>query len=46
MANWLKSPRHWANLMVPTHTEMGVAFGSDPKSQRGVYWVQTFGTPR
>jgi uncharacterized protein YkwD len=46
VAGWLKSPGHCANLMNPRFTEMGVAFATDPNSQMGVYWTQTFGAPR
>ena len=46
VAGWLKSPPHCANLMDPAFTEMGVAYAVDPKSELGVYWSQSFGTPR
>lgn len=46
VAGWLKSPEHCANVMNPAFTEMGVAFAVDPDSKMGVYWTQTFGTPR
>ena len=45
VAGWIKSPGHCANLMNPAFTEMGVAFAVDPRSEMGVYWTQTFGTP-
>ena len=41
-----KSPPHCANLMNPVFTEMGVAYAVDAKSAMGVYWTQSFGTPR
>ncbi len=40
---WLKSPSHCANLMMPSYTEMGLAFAVNPQSDGGVYWVQVFG---
>ena len=46
VAGWIKSPGHCANLMDPAFTEMGVAFAVDPRSEMGVYWTQSFGTPR
>ena len=46
VAGWLKSPGHCANLMNPVFTEMGVAFAVEKNSRMGVYWAQTFGTPR
>ena len=46
MAAWINSPSHCANLMNPAFTEMGAAFAVDRKSEMGVYWTQTFGTPR
>lgn len=46
VAGWLKSPGHCANLMNPGFTEMGVAFAVEKNSRMGVYWTQTFGTPR
>jgi len=46
VAGWIKSPTHCANLMNPAYTEMGVAFAINANSAMGVYWTQTFGTPR
>jgi uncharacterized protein YkwD len=46
VAGWLKSPEHCANLMNAAFTEMGVAFAVEKNSRLGVYWTQTFGTPR
>ncbi len=43
---WLKSPTHCANLMMPSYTEMGLAFAVNPQSDGGVYWVQVFGLPK
>ena len=43
---WLKSPSHCANLMMPSYTEMGLAFAVNPQSDGGVYWVQVFGLPK
>jgi len=41
-----KSRPHCANLMNPVFTEMSVAYAVDAKSAMGVYWGQSFGTPR
>lgn len=43
---WLVSPPHCANLMAPQYTEMGVAYSVNRASEAGIYWVQSFGTPR
>ncbi len=43
---WIKSPPHCANLMSQAYTEMGVAYATNPRSQMGVYWAQSFGAPR
>ena len=45
VAGWLGSPGHCANLMEPAFSEMGVAFGVNPRDQRGVYWAMEFGRP-
>jgi uncharacterized protein YkwD len=44
--DWLKSPSHCANLMMPGYTDMGLAYAVNPQSEGGVYWVQVFGLPR
>lgn len=47
ISDWLSSPHHCANIMDPRFNEMGIAFAinkNDP--QYGVYWTQTFGTPK
>ncbi|MEK6243834.1 MAG: CAP domain-containing protein [Pseudomonadota bacterium] len=46
VAGWIKSPLHCANLMDPEFTEMGAAFAVNARSEMGVYWTQSFGTPR
>jgi uncharacterized protein YkwD len=46
VAGWIKSPPHCANLMTAGFTEMGVAYAVDARSEFGVYWAQSFGTPR
>jgi uncharacterized protein YkwD len=46
VAGWIKSPPHCENLMNGAYTEMGVAFAVNRASDMGVYWAQTFGTPR
>ena len=43
---WIKSPPHCANLMNAGYTEMGAAYAVDASSEFGVYWAQSFGTPR
>lgn len=45
VAGWLGSAHHCANLMDPAFTEMGVAFGVNPRDERGVYWAMEFGRP-
>ena len=42
---WLHSPHHCANLMDQAFTEMGIAFATNPRADKGAYWTQTFGTP-
>jgi len=46
VAGWIKSPPHCENLMNAVFTEMGVAYSVNRASEMGVYWAQTFGTPR
>jgi len=41
---WKKSPEHLANMLDPDVTEIGIAIGHDPKSDR-YYAVQEFGRP-
>jgi uncharacterized protein YkwD len=42
---WLQSPHHCANLMDRSFTQTGIAFETNPKTDKGVYWTQTFGAP-
>ena len=42
---WKKSPRHLENMLDPDVTEVGVAIGHDPQSDR-YFAVQNFGRPR
>lgn len=47
MAGWLDSPGHCANIMNPSFTEMGAAYGVAAEKRSGiVYWTQVFGKPR
>lgn len=47
VSDWLGSPHHCANIMDSRFKEMGIAFASNKDDQEyGVYWTQTFGTPR
>jgi uncharacterized protein YkwD len=46
VADWVKSPRHCANLMSAEFSEMGVAFAVEPLSVAGIYWTQLFASPR
>jgi uncharacterized protein YkwD len=46
VAGWLSSAGHCANIMGPQFFEMGVAFTVAPDDPAGIYWVQTFATPR
>lgn len=43
---WLDSPGHCANIMSSDYTQMGVAYASNPKGKRGIYWAQVFARPR
>ena len=45
MAGWLASPGHCANLMNPMFTQVGAAYASDSRSDKGVYWTMLFGAP-
>ena len=40
---WLNSPGHNANMLSPNFTAIGIGHASDPASQWGNYWTQTFG---
>ena len=40
---WLNSPGHNANMLSPNFTSIGIGHASDPSSQWGNYWTQTFG---
>jgi uncharacterized protein YkwD len=45
--DWLASPHHCANIMDPEFKEMGLAFAINTNdAKHGVYWTQTFGTPK
>jgi len=46
VAAWLESPGHCVNIMEPNFTEMGVAFVQVPDANPGIYWAQSFATPR
>jgi uncharacterized protein YkwD len=47
VAGWLDSPGHCANIMNPSFTEMGAAYGIAAEKRSGiVYWTQVFGRPR
>lgn len=45
VAEWLRSPRHCANLMDADFTEMGVAYATGTAGGAGVYWAQEFAAP-
>ncbi|PNB70095.1 hypothetical protein C1X30_35220, partial [Pseudomonas sp. FW305-BF6] len=45
MSGWLASPGHCANLMNPMFTQVGAAYASDSRSNKGVYWTMLFGAP-
>ncbi|WP_213881849.1 CAP domain-containing protein [Pseudomonas sp. dw_358] len=40
---WIASPGHCANLMNAGFSDMGVGYGTDPKSDAGIYWTADFG---
>lgn len=46
VADWVRSPRHCANLMNADFSAMGVAFAVEPQSASGIYWTQLFASPR
>lgn len=39
---WKNSPGHWANIMKPTMTHIGIGVVYDPESDYEWYWQQTF----
>lgn len=39
---WRNSPSHWAAIMNPDYTHMGVGVAYDPDSTYGWYWEQLF----
>ncbi|MDE5556685.1 MAG: SCP-like extracellular [Ruminococcus sp.] len=39
---WRNSPSHWAAIMSPEYTHMGVGVAYDPDSKYGWYWEQLF----
>lgn len=43
VAGWLQSPGHCQNLMDPRFTDMGVAYGVNPKDPTAIFWTQLFG---
>jgi uncharacterized protein YkwD len=46
MAWWKTSPGHWANILDPEFTEIGVALAYNADSESGYYWTQVFARPR
>ena len=40
---WLASPAHCTNIMNPKFKEIGVAVVTNPSSDYGIYWTQSFG---
>jgi uncharacterized protein YkwD len=44
VTGWVNSPRHRANMMNRTFTEIGVGYATDSTGRP--YYVQVFGTPR
>lgn len=45
MSGWQGSPPHWANIIEPRFTEIGVGYRFLKKSKHIHYWVVTFGRP-
>lgn len=43
---WIDSPGHCANMMSASSTQMGIAFATNPKDSREIYWSQVFASPR
>lgn len=42
MDQWKESPKHWANIMNPNITHMGIGIAYDEDSDYGWYWQQFF----
>lgn len=42
---WINSEGHYANMINPEFTELGVGFHYDPNSEYKYYWVQIFRRP-
>lgn len=45
MQGWLASPGHCANLMNPMFTQVGAAYATNARSDKGIYWTMLFGAP-
>ena len=45
VADWIASPGHCENLMVPAYTEMGAGYVVDLRSAAVIYWTQVFARP-
>jgi uncharacterized protein YkwD len=43
MAGWRASPGHYANIVNPSFTHLGVGRAANPSSTYRSYWVQDFG---
>jgi uncharacterized protein YkwD len=46
VADWLRSPRHCANIMDPDFTELGVGHAVEPRGTGRIFWVQVFAAPQ
>jgi len=43
MDAWIASPEHYANILDPRVTHVGLGFAASGSSRYGTYWVQEFG---
>lgn len=42
--SWLKSKKHYENIMCPSSKHLGVGFAEGPNTEFTRYWVQNFGS--
>jgi uncharacterized protein YkwD len=42
VTGWVNSPGHYANMVNPVFTSMGVGTYYDSSSEYGIYWTQLF----
>lgn len=44
VSSWLESPGHCKNILNSAFTELGVGVALNNSSEKGIYWVQNFGS--